>query len=276
LAGENWYLIGDTCGFADPILSAGMTLAMMGARQIAYTILATERNQHPHEWLVDYYNQAHRARIRQHIQFADFWYTSNGQFTDLIDYTKTIAERAGLELTPDAAFRWLGTGGFAHEDPAMAMVGGFAIPFVQKVNEKFSQQEAQWQVALHNRFRLNLDGATEDSLPILYEGGIFRKRCFRRGGKTLPCYGLFDIVMKLLQKEEFIVPAVERLTAFLLREKLYETPEAGIQMTLSTMEAMITDGWVTASIDPSQPFYNFSIPEEASAIHPNRDFVGSI
>ena len=38
--GENWFLVGEAAGFADPILAAGMTLAHTGARELAYTILA--------------------------------------------------------------------------------------------------------------------------------------------------------------------------------------------------------------------------------------------
>ncbi|MEI8282522.1 MAG: NAD(P)/FAD-dependent oxidoreductase, partial [Armatimonadota bacterium] len=39
LYGENWFLSGDAAGFADPILSAGLTLAQAGARNLTYTIL---------------------------------------------------------------------------------------------------------------------------------------------------------------------------------------------------------------------------------------------
>lgn len=276
LCGDNWFLIGDTCGFADPILSAGMTLAMMGARQVAYSILAMERKEHEKQWLMDFYNDSHRKRIRQHVLFADFWYTSNGQFTDLIDYTKEIAETSGLNLTPDEAFRWLGTGGFAHEDPAAAMVGGFPVQAVQAVNQKFSQQSVTWQVAENNVFKLNLEGAVEDTMPIFFEGKIWPKTCYRRDGKILPKYGVFDIAVKLLEKEQFIVPAVDRLRAFFQRTPIYSSPDVGIQMTLSTMEAMIADGWITASVDTTQPFFPFSIAEESEAIHRNLDFAVAV
>ena len=43
MAGENWFLAGETAGFADPILAAGMTLAQLGAREAAYIILELER-----------------------------------------------------------------------------------------------------------------------------------------------------------------------------------------------------------------------------------------
>ena len=218
LSGDNWFLIGDTCGFADPILSAGMTLAMMGARQVAYSILAMERKEHDAQWLRSFYNDAHRGRIRQHVLFADFWYTSNGQFTDLIENTAEIAKKSGLDLTPDAAFRWLGTGGFAQEDQSAPLIGGFAIQAVQVVNQKFTQQKVVWNVATNNVFKINLEGATEEEIPILFEGKIWAKRAFKRGGKMLPKYGMFDIIMLLLDKESEISLAVERLRIFFLKK----------------------------------------------------------
>ena len=45
LAGENWFLVGESAGFADPILSAGMSLSMSGARKIAYAILEIEQKR---------------------------------------------------------------------------------------------------------------------------------------------------------------------------------------------------------------------------------------
>ena len=276
LSGENWFLIGDTCGFADPILSAGMTLAMMGARQVAYSILAMERKEHDGQWLRTFYNDAHRGRIRQHVLFADFWYTSNGQFTDLIENTAEIAKKSGLDLTPDAAFRWLGTGGFAQEDQSAPLIGGFAIQAVQVMNQKFTQQKIVWNVATHNVFKINLKGATEEEIPILFEGKIWAKRAFKRGGKMLPKYGLFDIIMLLLEKESEIMPAVERLRMFFMRNRLFANAETGIQMAMVTLETMIVDGWVTAEHDPSLPLYTFEVPEESMAIHQNIDITYSM
>src|SRR5471030_2098456 len=91
LVGENWFLAGDSCGFADPILSAGMTLAHVSARKVAFTILEMDRGIIDEDWLKFEYEDGHRAQIRHHMQFADFWYTSNGQFTDLKEYCKEIA-----------------------------------------------------------------------------------------------------------------------------------------------------------------------------------------
>ncbi|MEQ1934024.1 MAG: NAD(P)/FAD-dependent oxidoreductase, partial [Fimbriimonadaceae bacterium] len=198
LSGENWWLIGDSCGFADPILSAGMTLAGAGAKQVAYSILAIEANERDPKWLREFYTDIHRKRIGQHVMFADFWYKSNGQFTDLIDYTSEIAKEAGLNLSPDDAFRWLGTGGFSHEDPSLPIIGGCAVEAVQQINQQLTGQAATWNVASHNVFKMNLEGAEESAMPLMFEGKIWEKVCYRRDGKILPKYGIYDIVMKLL------------------------------------------------------------------------------
>jgi flavin-dependent dehydrogenase len=271
LSGENWFLVGDTCGFADPILSAGLTLAMTGARQVAYSIIAAERGDQNLKWLRDFYDESHRARILQHVLFADFWYTSNGQFTDLVDYTAEIAGKAGLKLTPDDAFRWLGTGGFTHEDLAAPFIGGWGIQAIQVGIQKFTQQKVTWKVAQNNIFKMNTAGSTESEIPILFEGKIWPRKSLKRDGKTLPRYGVFDIVQLLLEKESEIVPAIERLRLFFMRNPIYPTVEIGVQMVLATLESMINDGWVDAQFDPSLPLYPFEIPEESSVIHRNID-----
>lgn len=273
LSGENWWLVGDTCGFADPILSAGITLAVAGARQVAYSIVAIESKEHDAKWLGDFYTDVHKKRIGQHVMFADFWYKSNGQFTDLLEYTSQIAKEAGLNLKPDDAFRWLGTGGFSHEDPALPILGGCAIEAVQQINQQLTGVAATWKVASHNVFKLNLEESEEAAMPLMFEGKIWQKVCYRRDGKILPKYGVYDIAIKLLQKESHVLPAVERLRAFFQRNPIYDTPEVGINITLSTIEAMIAEGWVDCEVDPDHGFYPFTTPSESSMIHKNFDLA---
>src|SRR5205814_3789567 len=43
IAGENWLPCGEAAGFADPILSAGMTLAHTSARVASFTIMELDR-----------------------------------------------------------------------------------------------------------------------------------------------------------------------------------------------------------------------------------------
>src|SRR5579871_3139699 len=68
LFGENWFLAGDAAGFADPILSAGLTLAQSGSRSLAYTILELDRGKVDAQWLKECYQATQSGRIRNHIR----------------------------------------------------------------------------------------------------------------------------------------------------------------------------------------------------------------
>src|SRR5262249_28260172 len=113
--GENWWLVGESAGFADPILSAGLSLTHTGARELAYIILVIDRGDHDPNWLKKHYAATQRARVGQHIRFADYWYAANGQFLDLRAHCQHIASDAGFQLSPESAWRWLAQGGFTHD-----------------------------------------------------------------------------------------------------------------------------------------------------------------
>src|SRR5262249_22044672 len=97
MTGANWFLAGESQGFADPILSAGLTLTHASAREVAYIILEADRGGDL-TWMRDQFEGRNSRRIRQHIKFADYWYTGNGNFVQLRDYVSTIAGEVGLEL----------------------------------------------------------------------------------------------------------------------------------------------------------------------------------
>ena len=61
LVGDNWFLMGEAAGFADPILAAGMHLAHQSSRHVAYTILELERGEHDGWFLVLGHGLQHRA-----------------------------------------------------------------------------------------------------------------------------------------------------------------------------------------------------------------------
>lgn len=273
LIGENWFLIGDSCGFADPILSAGLTLAMTGARQVAYSIMEMERGNHDPAWLKSFYDSNQKAKIRSHIMFADYWYSANAQFTDLIDYTSEIAKQAGHDLSPDAAFRWLASGGFANEDPSLPMAGGCALPAVKGISERLSQKRATWTYEKNNVFELDLAGAKEDTFPVLFEGKVLAKPCYKRGNKILPMYGVFDVVIETLRKEVFIGPITDSLHARFTRQGNASAADVGVHISLATLEAMVADGWVKCGVDDNEDFIDFDIPEETPEIHTNQDIA---
>lgn len=271
LAGENWFLVGDACGFADPILAAGLTLAHMSARQVAYTIIALDEGEHDAKWLKDTYNEIHKKRIQQHVKFADLWYSANGCFSDLREYTTEIAEKAGLTLNADDAFRWLATGGFAFDDPSSPILGGFALPAIKIINERLCETKSTWSISKTNRFKINLEGAVEDKIPILFNGQIWAKPCYKRDSKILPIYGFYSIAFKLVENHGNIQDMLARMREYFTENPITETPEIGINLTMSALEALIAEGWVIADVDPDRPILNFDEAIESNVIHANRD-----
>src|SRR6202044_1119509 len=125
-AGNNWFLVGECAGFADPILSAGVSMAHIGAQQAAYTILELDRKTLNPNWLKEQFGRRQKRRISTHISFADYWYAANAQFKDLKEFTAELAKANGLDLFPENAWRWLAQGGFIDEDLTVG-AGGFNL-----------------------------------------------------------------------------------------------------------------------------------------------------
>ena len=181
LYGENWFLTGDTAGFADPILSAGLTLAQSGSRNLAYTLLELNRGEHEAEWLKACYQKLQTARIRNHIRFADFWYSTNAHFTELKEYCAEIARSAGVKVTPNEAFVWMGSGGFANDNLGVPGAGTYTISAVKYNIVALTGRVPEWEIERFNRFTLNLEGAVQEDLASYDRGQIHRVPWFLRG-----------------------------------------------------------------------------------------------
>jgi len=255
LAGENWFLCGDTCGFADPILSAGMTLAQVGARKVAYTICEMERNEVDKEWLKSEYTRSHRSNIYQHIRFAEYWYSSNGCFSDLNDFCKEIASDAGIDLTPAAAFQWLSNGGFASD--TLAEEEGNIVGFrtAKIIANRFAGEQLSWEVGMKNKFKLNLVGATKQMMAYYWGGRVEPVNCYRRGSKILPLLGHTQMVFSAINLESdgtTIARIIQRHIAE--KPKLFPDPRGSFQKSIEVFETLVTEGWVTASVDKKRPF----------------------
>jgi flavin-dependent dehydrogenase len=271
IAGENWFLAGDACGFADPILSAGMTLAHTSARKVAYTILALQEGRHPPEWLRNEYDRGHRAQIRQHIQFADYWYSANGRFTDLQAYCSQIAAHAGLQLDAKDAFRWLATGGFASEDPGQARAVSFRLGGVKLITKLFSGEDSHWHIARVNVLHAELTGAVKEDFPVYENGGVEVGTRYRRGGLVLPLVQVNLVVWAAIARSSDLATILEYAVNRLVRDRLAEGPWEARALVIDTLEALLTEGWLRGSVDRRRPFVEITTPEESSAMHPNRD-----
>jgi flavin-dependent dehydrogenase len=273
LGGENWFLAGDSCGFADPILSAGMTLAHSGARRVAYAILELDRGELDAQWIRDDYTAEHRKQVRRHIRFADFWYSSNNHFTDLKENCSRIAKEAGLELNANAAFQWLGTGGFTGDNLGVAASATFGLTTVKAMAQFFTEGQATWKVEENNVFRMNLVGAEKGHVSYHQNGRIVAIECYRRGGALLPLFGLYKHVYGAIARES----EATKIAALLQRQaatmKSPDVPRSPYPLMLETWEAMITEGWVTAKVDKKKPFLQVPTPELYAK---NKDSVNKI
>ena len=256
MVGDNWFLAGESAGFADPILAGGMTLAHSTAREVAYTILASFNNYPEVAWLKKRYEELTTRRIRQYIRFADYWYFANGQFTDLEDLTKEIAASEGLNMTSKEAFRWLSLGGFADEDFFLPGLGGLDLVAVKEVARRLSvdnDKELEWEVTKFNTFKLNLTGAKKETVPLFNNGQIHKVEAFRRGLKLLPKLGQFQIVMDLVSKYPDITQFMRAAEASLRTAETHLNSPLTLQQCVATLEMMLIDGWVTGKYDPKRP-----------------------
>jgi hypothetical protein len=253
LVGENWFLAGDSCGFADPILSAGMTLAHTSARKVAFTILELFRGEQDPAWLKFQYEDGHQTQIRHHMQFADFWYSSNGQFTDLKDYCAEIAETAGITLDPESAFRWLATGGFTIDEPGVAAALTYRVSGLKLVAVQLGGSLPEWELGKTNLWRLNLADAKEGTFVRYLNGRVVPVPCLRRGSKILPIVDVFKHLLNALRRNADSIMILEDCVNSMIREDGVEPQEAAL-LTIEAIESLILEGWIKGRVVPSRPF----------------------
>lgn len=264
LVGENWILVGEACGFADPILSAGMSLAHHSGRDAAYTILELERGTLDASWLRERYDEKNRTNIRQHIRFAQFWYASNGCFTELKDHCRKIADEAGLEMSPREAWEWLARGGFTAHTVGVARAGSFNVAGSKHLVEKFTGENVLFEIEKFNRFVLDLDRAERGHIGALSDGRINKVECFRRDGRLLPAAGDFSLVIAVLRVTSDGTEMVQRMSAAIATREQPANRMNRLLRVLQALEAMIHDGWVRCEVDQGRPM--LTLPAEINAM----------
>ena len=249
LSGENWWIMGEAAGFADPILAAGMTLAHSSARHCAYSILEVERGEQDPEWVKSFYDEKNRRNIGQHIRFAKYWYAANGCFTDLQDHCKQIAKDAGLKLTPQQAWRWLAQGGFSNQEIETAAFGAFDLGSSKKLVEVFSGKEAKFALSKVNELKLNLANAQEVTQGAMRDGRITPVECWKRGDTFLPNTGLWKRVIAVLEKHHDLQEICETL----------QKNSGGINIFqyVQVLEAMLVEGWIIGKLNKKRPTLSF-------------------
>lgn len=266
MAGPNWYLVGEAAGFADPILAAGLTLTHTGARELAYILVDHLKGGNEPSWLASHYEVTQQKRIRQHIRFADYWYTANGHFSELKEFVSEIAKDAGLELSPNEAFQWLGTGGFINDDWRVARVATFALGATKQLTQFFGGGEATWELSKYNRFKSDLSGAEIETVPAFHNGQILVKQTLRRGDQVLPLVGVYQRLAEFLQSER----TAEEVLGFLA--SACPTPGAYTN-GLEVLEAMVVSGWVLGRSLSGHPNFPIATPHQSEVIHQNKDHL---
>jgi len=267
--GKNWYLCGESLGFADPILSAGLTLTHTCAQHLACTILALDRKEHDRKWLLDQYGGIQRKRVRQHIRFADYWYSGNGLFSAIQENCAKIAKESGFTLNPVDAFRWLSNGGI-DDILGQFVIGGLDLAGIKGVQWRLnhaSDKDVTFQISGKSRFKLNLLGATRTTIAAVKDGRIVAVPAYVRAERMLVLAGAYERVVEILRT----TPDAERITQQLLTSIRGASPpdlvSAIYQQCILCMEAMAANGWITCETRPGRPTLTVESPEEGKIIY---------
>ncbi|HWD40729.1 MAG TPA: NAD(P)/FAD-dependent oxidoreductase [Fimbriimonas sp.] len=266
MAGPNWFLVGECAGFADPILSAGLTLAHIGAKECAYTIMELERGEHDPEWLRGEFQARQAQRIEQHIKFANFWYAANRHFSELVDYTAEIAKEAGYDMDPQAAWQWIGSGGFVSLETAGPGLAGHSLEQIKNLATVMFKGESKWAITKYNMFDLKLTGAEVADYALYADGRIQKTKVYKRKGKILPVYGGFRVAIEALRREKKLGPIMRNIES--LTQKVGRT---GVLAALEALENMVHDGWVDASYRKDKPLLSLSDIPRTPNVDWNRD-----
>lgn len=254
LVGENWFVVGEAAGFADPILAAGMSLAHASARDAAYTILELDRGTHDPKWLRKRFDDRNRINIRQHIRFAQYWYSANGCFTDLQEHCTKIAGSAGLNLNPQKAWQWLAQGGFISEALDVPTFGSFDVASAKQILDRFAPAGAKpigFLASGYNIFKLNTRGATETYSGHLIDGRIDKVPCYQRGESSLPLVGFYGAVVEVLKRTSDAREMVDAFNALTMTDPAMHN--ANMSLLIQCLEVLIENHWVMRDKNPKKP-----------------------
>jgi len=269
MVGKNWLLVGEASGFADPILSAGLSLTHVAGKEAALSILEARRGGN-RKWLYEAYEERNRRKILQHIRFADYWYTANARFDELKEFTRDIARDAGLELDADAAFQWLGTGGFVEDDMEVGGIAGFRLDSVHQIAAKFANTPSNSPIHNFSAFPLVLEGAKLVDSPVYQNGRVHVIKAYKRGNKSLPLVGFFGVLVEALSKTPRLDMAVTNIARKLASEGMrYDGQFHG--RLIQTLEAMARDGWVRCKNIPGANPITAKFDHENAFLEINRD-----
>ncbi|MBM4113723.1 MAG: hypothetical protein FJ253_10215 [Phycisphaerae bacterium] len=263
--GENWFLVGECAGFADPILSAGLTLTQVGAKELAYTLIESTHPEWDRAALFRRFDELQITRVRQHMRFAEYWYSANGLFEAVRENCSRIAEDAGLRLHPDDAFRWLSFGGMGEDLPGQAGVGGYSLAAVKQLMGRFTGEKAHWLANGKNDFRLNLRGAVEGIIGVPENGRIRKVQCWTRGNRHLSRTGVQGSLITAMQRTHDITEILESIQ--LSQATTVQASREVLQRYVcEILELLVQDHWVEAKLRKDRPVLSLATPEEGQLL----------
>lgn len=271
--GRNWFLVGESLGFADPILAAGLTLTHTCAEHCAYTILDLVRGNKDQGWLRDQYHETQTRRIRQHIKFAEYWYSANGLFSEILDHCALIAEQSGLSMDPQEAFRWLSHGG-VEDIPGQFGIGGLGLAGVKSVQKRFAHGDAKDVVYLidgMNTFDLAMEGVQQQFMALPRQGTVERIPVLIRGTSRLPLTGFYLRVTEVLKQHRYADSIIRALLTWI--SGAWPDPmnrHAALQQAFSCLESMVAQGWVHASKTAGMAALSMKTPDEGEIVYTER------
>ena len=73
VSGENWALLGDAAGFADPVTGEGIYYALRSAELLAQAYLSGEFNSYEASWRADFGAELRRAAQMRRRFYGNFW-----------------------------------------------------------------------------------------------------------------------------------------------------------------------------------------------------------
>lgn len=252
-AGANWFLAGEAGGFADPILAAGLTITHVSAKEAACTAIELRRGRFDSNWLKEQYEMRQHKRLRNHIRFADFWYTSNGQFQDLQDFTAVLAKESGLDLDPEQAWRWIAQGGFIDEDLRFG-AGVYTLETVKNFRHYLRDLKVDSVLEKFNIVHLNLEGAQIVKRAVYGYGEVQEVEAYERDGKILPLTHVIPPIFAMLQADSTLQGVINKIF-----EMVHHSPfDQGqknllLQTSFTALESMLRDGWIKGSFDSRYP-----------------------
>jgi hypothetical protein len=234
-----------------------------------------DRGELDGDWLRQSYTELHTKRIRQHIRFADYWYSANAQFSDLKEFTAEIAKDAGLDLDPDKAFQWLGTGGFANDDLGVASIGTFELTAIKQITQLFSGTDSSWQLNRYNEFRLDMAGVKTETRPLYQNGRIESVKAYVRGPKVLPLLHPFLEVVSAVQRHKDLKSIIGYLDRQIPGKNIDDKRE-GMTTLFSALEALLAEGWIKGSMDKKQPTLGMTLATENLHIYFEKELAHTV